>query len=91
MDFHLLFYFKLLAMYLGSLRSKNNIFLIFKFLMNHGLLIWRADRIGHPYLRNVRKTIRFIFNMKFLETCQGVFKYNNILTLPIIYNGVSSL
>lgn len=60
-------------------------FAIFQSIVSYGIIFWGGSSSAERVFLTQKLAIRTIFHMKFRESCRGVFKENNILTLPGLY------
>ena len=53
--------------------------------VRYGIVIWGSTAHINRLFILQKRAIRIIFDLKYRQSCRGVFKVNNLLTLPAIY------
>lgn len=54
----------------------------FQSLLSYGIIFWGGSSQAEGLFISQKMAIRIMFRMKFRQSCRGIFKLNNMLTLP---------
>lgn len=57
----------------------------FQSLMSYGIIFWGGSSQAEGIFIVQKLALRTMFGMKFRSTCRGIFRSNNIMTLPGLY------